>query len=139
MFHAASMLAGLALVWLVLSPSVAQLELAAGCAALVFVALISWRLGLAGRETAPYPGLPRRAFMAIQRAPATVRESIRTVRAMFALPQPALVQMRSRSASGAARASAVRALCANPGTLVVEAGADTVLLHVIDEQAFDSG
>jgi multisubunit Na+/H+ antiporter MnhE subunit len=139
MIHAASMLAGLAIVWLVLSLSLERAELAAGAVSVSCSALIAHLLGCLDREAAPYLGLARRAPLAVQRLPAVLRESLRAMGAVFSPLKPGLVRMRTRPASDIARASVARALSASPGLLVVEADDDTLLLHVNDEDRFDPG
>jgi multicomponent Na+:H+ antiporter subunit E len=133
------MLAGLAVLWLALSMSLAPPALVAGAASTVAVMLFAVLVGVLDREGAPYLALPRRAGRVLRRIPAVLRESVRASRAVFSPLRPALVRMRTRYASEAARASAIRALSASPGIVVVEADEDAFLLHVNDEDRFDPG
>ena len=139
MIHAASMLAGLAIVWLVLSFSLERADLAAGAVSIFCSALLAHLFGRLDREAAPYLGLMRRGALALARMPAVVRESLRAMGAVFSRLKPGLVRMRTRPASDLARAAVARALSASPGVLVVEADDDALLLHVNDEDRFDPG
>jgi multisubunit Na+/H+ antiporter MnhE subunit len=139
MLHAAAMLLGLILIWLALTQrAVAPLDWAlAGLVALAAL-LIAWRFGGLGRGFARTPQV---LVLGASRANAIWRGAVGTVRAAIAADvtlQPALVRVKSRVTGAEARAMLADMISAAPGQVVVEADADGLLLHVIDEEAVDA-
>jgi len=138
MLHAAAMLTGLFLIWIVLTQrafSLVDLGLAAAIA-LVCV-LAAWRFGGVSRAFARNPLL---LWLRLSRAGAVLQGAIATVRAAIAADvtlKPALVRVRSRVTGQGARAVLAEMISATPGQVVVEADADGLLLHVNDEDGVD--
>lgn len=138
MLHAAALLTGLCVLWLLATQRLASAQdagVALG-AALFCVALAS-RLGGAGSGFARAPQI---LFAAVRRVGAVLRGAISVVRAAVAADvtlRPALVRVRTRSAEASDRAAFANMISATPGMAVVECDPDGLLVHVIDEEAMD--
>jgi multisubunit Na+/H+ antiporter MnhE subunit len=129
MLHAASLFVGLLIVWLLAagnSPVASQLWIAAPAAlACTFAAL---RLGGVDPNLTRTPG---RVLLWIRQWPLLFSAALKTVRIVFSRNMdlnPALVRVRAVQRVEAALAS-------SPGRIPVEADADGVLVHVLDEDA----
>jgi multisubunit Na+/H+ antiporter MnhE subunit len=135
MLHAAALFAGIFALWVALTgrvASAADLAMAAGAAA-TCVAIAAWVSGVRGNA---FASAPQRMLLAAGRAGAVLRGAVSTIRAALAADitlNPALVRIKTRSRSASAIAFA-NMISAAPGSVVVEAELDSVLVHVIDEE-----
>jgi multisubunit Na+/H+ antiporter MnhE subunit len=139
MLHAAAMLCGLVILWMLASQqwSSPQAWLIAAGASFACVAVAA-RLGGVSES---FWRAPRSAIVALSRAGAVLRGAVATIRkavsANVAL-NPALVRVRTRMTRSSERAAFASLLTATPGMAVVETDADGFLMHVIDEDSIDA-
>lgn len=138
-FHAAAMLIGLALLWLLYAQralTALEFALAFGVAAVCVV--LALRFGGAG---CGFSQAPARIGLAFARAAAVMRGALTTMRAAVAADvtlAPALVRVKTRATSAESRAALADMISASPGMVVVETDLDGFLVHVIDEDAVDT-
>ncbi len=139
MLHAAAMLIGLWLIWLLLAPAPLSAESAAAGALAAFVSvLIASRFAQLSHA---FSHAVQLALLAIGRAGAVLRGALATIRAALAADvtlRPALVRVKLRPSSELARAALTDMISAAPGSLVVDADGDGLLAHVLDEHAIDA-
>lgn len=139
MLHAAAMLAGLLLVWFALTQrAVSVTDLALAGVAAGACLLLAWRFGGVGRA---FLRAPRLLVLRLRRVGAVLRGAVSAVRAALAADvtlKPALVRVRSRASGAGARVVLAEMISAAPGQVVVEADADGLLLHVMDEDRVDA-
>lgn len=141
MLHAATLLIGLWVVWLVLTQGWSTPEIAIGGGVALLCAAISARLGGIGRGGRAFAYAPRLILLALGRTRAVLSGAFSTLRAGLAgdvTLQPALVRVRLRPASDFTRAALADLISAAPGAVVVEADADGLLVHVLDEEAIEA-
>ena len=138
MLHAAAMLLGLCVLWLLATQrfhSIADIAIAIGAAALCV--LVAARTSGIGRAFARAPW----AFStAVARTGAVLGGCLATMRAGLApdMPiKPALVHVRTRG-RGPERAAFADMLSATPGLAVVDTDPDGLLVHVMNEDAIDA-
>lgn len=138
MLHAATMLTGLWALWLMLTQRWAGAgELGLGLAAALLCVLIAARFGGLGSSTFSL-GI---VALALRNWPTVFRGALATLRAAVAADvtlRPALVRIKPRPSSQDARAGFAGLISAAPGTLVVEADADGLLVHVLNEDSVDA-
>jgi len=139
MLHAAALLGGLLVLWILVThrASSPQDWVIAGAAALACV-LVALRFGGSSRA---FARAPRLFALNIARAGAVVRGTLSTLRAAVSADvtmKPTLVRVRSRARGVAERASFANMISATPGMAVVETDADGLLVHVINEDAIDA-
>ncbi|HWA00126.1 MAG TPA: Na+/H+ antiporter subunit E [Caulobacterales bacterium] len=140
MINAAAMLACLLGVWLLLTQRAATPE-ALGASVLVALGcvLISVRFGVVGGRGV-FSAAPRLLMLAVSRAGAVIGGALAIVREALAADvrlQPALARVRTRSSSALAQAAFADLVSAAPGAVVVEADAESLLVHVLQEDAID--
>lgn len=139
MLHAAAMLSGLFVVWMLWTQGWSSLvEAGVALGAAVAVVIVMARFGGIGAAFARGPGL---AIASAASAGQVMRGVVRTVRGALAADvtlNPALVRVRTRAASGEARAALANLISAEPGLTVVEIDAEGLLVHVTDEDAADA-
>lgn len=139
MLHAAAMLTGLFLIWLAITQrGFSLVELGFGAAAALACLVAAYRLGGVGRA---FARVPRLLLLRLARAGAVARGALTTVRLAIAADlslKPALVRVRSRVTGAGARSVLAEMISAAPGQVVVEADAEGLLLHVIDEDGVDA-
>jgi multisubunit Na+/H+ antiporter MnhE subunit len=140
MLHAAAMLAGLFLLELIAtqySPSPYRFVIAV-IVALMCVAAAA-RFGGVGRNAFSYA--PQFLRLVLARSGAVVRGSLSVIRAATAADvtvKPALVRIKARSGDPFSAAAVADLISAVPGMIVVEADADGLLVHVMNEDAVDA-
>lgn len=139
MLHAAAMLAGFFVIWLLLAQRLGGLAdvALAGVVAAACVAVAA-RFGGVSAAFARAPGL---VWLALARSGEVARGALATLRAAAAADvtlKPALVRVRTRADSVEARAAFADMLSASPGMAVVETEADGFLVHALDEDAVDA-
>lgn len=139
MLHAAAMLTGLFLFWLALTQrGLNAAEAAIGFAAALACVLFALRFGGVGRG---FSRAPRLLILRLSRAGYVARGAVRTLKAAISSDvalTPALVRVRSRVGGAGARAVLAELSSAAPGEVAVEADAEGVLLHVLNEDAVDA-
>jgi len=138
MLHAAAMLLGLCLLWLLTTQRFNTIEdfAIAGAAALMCT-LIAMRVGGVG---AAFARAPRALLTMASHTGAVLRGSLATLRAGLAADvtlTPTLVHIRTRG-RGAERAAFAHMLSATPGLAVVETDPAGFLVHVINEDEIDA-
>lgn len=139
MLHAAAMLCGLVILWMLATQHASSPQdwAIAGAAALACVA-VGMRFGGASRA---FSRAPRLFALNVSRAGAILRGTLMTLRAAASADvtmKPTLVRVRTRAQSVAERASFANMISATPGMAVVESDMDGLLVHVIDEDAIDA-
>lgn len=139
MLHAAAMLCGLVILWMLATQHVSSPQdwVIAGVGVLACVAVAA-RFGGLSRA---FSRAPRLFALNAARAGAIARGTLATLRAALSADvtmKPTLVRVRSRAQSVAERASFANMISATPGMAVVEGDADGLLVHVIDEDAIDA-
>jgi len=137
MLHAAAMLFGLAIIWLIATGGFSRAEdiIVAVGAALVCV-LVAWRSGSLGG----FSHAPRGLYAAAVRSASVLSGAVKTIRAALAADitlQPALVRIKTRG-RGAERVAFADLLSATPGSVVVETDPEGFLVHVMNEDAVDA-
>ncbi len=139
MLHAAAMLTGLFLFWLALTQrGFGAVEMAIGFAAALACVVFAQRFGGVGRG---FSRAPRLLILRLSRVGAVAHGAVRTLKAAISSDvalTPALVRVRSRVGGAGARAVLAELISAAPGEVAVEADAEGVLLHVLDEDAVDA-
>ncbi len=141
MLHAATILIGLWMVWLLLTQGWSAPDIAIGAGVALLCVAISARLGGVGGGGRAFAYAPRLIFLALGRVRAVLSGAFSTLRAGLAgdvTLQPALVRVRLRPSSDFARAALADMISAAPGAVVVEADADGLLVHVLDEEAIEA-
>lgn len=140
MFHAAAMLLGLFVVWLLSTQawSTPQ-DLAIAAAAAIACAAFAVRFG--GMTRNPFGRAPQFAMLVLSRAGVVMSGALVTIRAALAADvtlRPALVRVKTRASRPLARAAFADMISAVPGAVVVESDVDGLLVHVIDEDGVDA-
>ena len=139
MLHAAAMLCGLILLWMLNTQAWSSPQawaIAAGAS--LFSVLIALRLGGASPAFARAPGL---LLLVVARCGAVVRGALSTMRRAVSADvtlNPALVRVKMRAPRAVERASFAHTITATPGMAVVETDADGLLLHVMNEDKIDA-
>jgi multicomponent Na+:H+ antiporter subunit E len=142
MLHAAAMMIGLWAIWLVLTQTwmTPGDVLAGGAIAFVCMWVCAFFGGL-GRGGGLFVHGPRLVLLALGRLGQVLNGAVTTTLAAFAPGsslRPALVRVKLRSSSDFARAALADMIGAAPGAVVVEADAEGLLVHVLDEEAIDA-
>jgi multicomponent Na+:H+ antiporter subunit E len=138
MLHAAAMLLGLCILWLLSTQrftSAQDVALAALAASACVLAAAR-----AGGVGSAFARAPRALLTIVSRAGAVLGGSVATMRAAVAADvtlKPALVRVRTRG-RGAERAAFADMLSATPGMVVVETDPDGLLVHVMNEDSIDA-
>ena len=142
MLHAAAMLIGLWAIWLLFTQGWSSVDEAAiGAGAALVCVLVSARFGGLGRGGGVFANTPRLMLLALGRIGAVLSGAMATIRAGLAADitlKPALVRVKLRPSSDFARAALANMIGAAPGGIVVEADAEGLLVHVLDEDAIDA-
>jgi multisubunit Na+/H+ antiporter MnhE subunit len=129
MAQGAAMLAGLVLLWFLLSPRIDAASVAIGVAVALVAAIGGrWLTGPARKPEAA----PAAARVRVRSAGA-LRRILAGVLAPRRMLAPSLVKLRARDE--ATRAAYARAVAGAVGVLVVEVESDGLLLHVVEEGA----
>ena len=139
MLHAASLLTGLWIIWLLATGGWRSNEDLAisGLAALCCV-VFAWR---AGGVSGALSRAPAAALRAISRIGAVFSGALSTMRAAIAADvtlRPALVPVKSRARRPNQRAAFGAMISATPGMAVVDVDPDGLLVHVLNEDAVDA-
>lgn len=140
--HIVALLASFAGLWIILFGAprdAAGVAMAAG--AIVFVLLWTARFGGVDRESAPLWRWLRLAPMTARRVLSSARGAAATSRMAIAADvplRPALVRVRLRPQSDAARGALAHFISAEPGGVVVDVDGDGLLVHVLQEHAIDA-
>lgn len=140
MLHAAAMLLGLFVLWLLSTQawSTPQ-DLAIAAVAALACAAFAARFG--GLTRNPFGRAPQFAMLVLGRAGAVMSGALVTIRAALAgdvTLKPALVRVKMRASRPLARAAFADMISAVPGAVVVESDVDGLLVHVIDEDGVDA-
>lgn len=139
MLHAASMLTGLWIIWLLANggwrtPEDLIVSLAAALVCVAFAA----RAGGAGDG---FTRAPHALLLSFSRLSAVFRGALSTMRAAIAADvtlKPALVRVKTRTQHASDRAAFGGMISATPGMTVVDVDGDGVLVHVLNEDAVDA-
>jgi multisubunit Na+/H+ antiporter MnhE subunit len=140
MLHAAAMLSGIFLLWLLLTQRWATPTDFAFAAAAA-LACVSAGLVLGGVRDTPFARAPQVLLLTLSRAGAVFSGALSTLRAALAADvsvKPALVRLKLQASAEAVRSAFSETISAAPGVVVVDSDADGVLAHVIDEDAVDA-
>lgn len=139
MLHAAAMLFGLVILWMLVTQNVTSpQDWAIALAAAVACVAVGMRFG--GVSSA-FSRAPRLLVLNASRLNAIVRGALTTLRAAASADvtiKPTLVRVRSRAQTVAERASFANMISATPGMAVVDTDADGLLVHVINEDEIDA-
>lgn len=137
MLHAAAMLFGFVVLWLLTTQHLSSVQdgVIAAVAAAVCT-MLAWRLGGVGGA---FVRAPRAMYSTIARMGSVMGGAVSTIRAALAADvtlKPALVRIKTRG-RGDERAAFADLLSAAPGMVVVETDAEGFLAHVLDEDSVD--
>ena len=140
MLHAAAMLAGLFALGLLLTQGWASQDqaLLVFGAALASTGAAMW---LGGIRKNAFSTAPQFVVLIAARAGDVVRGALTTIRAALAADvtlKPALVSVRAEATGAFAKAAAADLISAVPGSVAVETDSDSMLVHVMNEEAMDS-
>ncbi|MGE0596623.1 MAG: Na+/H+ antiporter subunit E [Hyphomonadaceae bacterium] len=140
MLHAAAMLTGLLLLWLMFAgvPATPEAWLVAGLACVAATALVRLWSGRGFASAAPDGRALLSAMAQARGLGAGVLSTMRAALAADVTLRPALVRIKVRSESEGARAAMARIISATPGRAVVELDGDGLLAHVLQEEAIDA-
>lgn len=139
MLHAAAMLCGLVLLWMLSTQAWSSPQawvIAVGAS--LFAVVVALRLG--GPSPA-FSRAPKLLLAVLARSGAVVRGALSTMRRAVSADvtlNPALVRVKMRAPRAVERASFAHMLTATPGMAVVETDADGLLLHVMNEDKIDT-
>lgn len=137
MLHAAAMLFGFFLLWLLTTQRLASVQdVIIAAAAAVLCTALALRLGGASKA---FAHAPRAAYSTVTRMGAVLAGALSTIRAALAADvtlKPALVRIKTRG-RGDERAAFADLLSAAPGMAVVETDTEGFLAHVLDEDSVD--
>jgi multisubunit Na+/H+ antiporter MnhE subunit len=139
MLHAAAMLFGLAILWMLASQNWSSPQdwaIALGASAACI--LVALRFGGA---SAAFWSAPKLLILTGARVAAVASGALTTIRSALSADvtlKPALVHVRTRAARAHERAVFAGMISATPGMAVVEADADGFLVHVMNEDAIDA-
>jgi multisubunit Na+/H+ antiporter MnhE subunit len=135
MLHAAAMLFGLFIVWLLTAqPERSAVDITLAAAASAACVIASARFGGVGAQ---FAHAPRALGLLAARIASVFAGALRTIRAAAAADvtlNPALVRIRTRTA-GPGKALLAQTISVTPGMCIVEAGGDAILVHVLNEEA----
>jgi multisubunit Na+/H+ antiporter MnhE subunit len=141
MIHAAALIAGVAGLWLWLSPSpFSPYWLVGGAGALVFALLMAWRMRLLDREGGIYANAPGLALLSLGRIGASWRANLGLARLSAGLSvraHPALIRLKTQGDDDLARALLANVEAGDPGILAVECDDDSILFHTLVEDDGD--
>ncbi len=139
MLHAASMLTGLWIIWLLVAGGWrTNADLLISVVAALACLLFAWR---AGGVSGAISRLPAALTRAASRMGAVLGGALATLRAAIAADvtlNPALVRVKSRARAQEERAAFGAMISATPGMAVVDADPDGLLVHVLNEDAVDA-
>lgn len=139
MLHAAAMLTGLWIFWLLLTQRWhSPLELGVGVGAAALCVALALRGGGVGEAFARAPAT---LMLALSRVGALLQGAFATVRAAVAADvtlKPALVRVKTRARRSEERAAFASMISATPGMAVVDADTDGMLVHVLNEDEVDA-
>ena len=142
MLHAAAMLIGLWAFWIAFTHGwVSAQDAALGGGVALACVLISARFGGLGRGGGVFAFAPHLVFLSLGRIGAVLGGAMATIRAGLAADvtlKPALVRVKLRPSSDFARAALANMFGAAPGGVMVEADAEGLLAHVLDEEGIDA-
>lgn len=140
--HVVALLASLAGLWIILFGAPRDVAgYVAGAGVVMLIALWTARFGGVDRESAPLWRWLRLAPLTMRRIFSSARGAAATSRMALAADVPllpALVRVRLRPQSDAARAALAHVISAEPGGVVVDIDSDGLLVHVLQEQAIDA-
>jgi len=138
MVRLAAAAAGFAALWMVLRPRFDLPALLTAAAALAVLLLILQRLRLLQRGDGP--SAMSRAGLWASGLGARTANALGVIAAAFSARDaisPALVRVRTRTISPAARAAFAHAASAAPGLVAVDVGEEALLLHALREDRVD--
>lgn len=139
MLHAAAMLLGLAILWMLGAQhwsSPQDWAIALGASALAVV--VALRFGGASSAFARAPTL---LLLTGARVGSVIKGALATIRSALSADvtlKPALVRVRTRGTQAEERAAFAGMISATPGVAVVETDAEGFLVHVMNEDAIDA-
>ena len=141
MLRAAAAFFGLTLIWLLATQrfgAVGDLAIAAGAAAGAHLSGV--RFG--GGASAGFVQAPRLVWLGLSRADIVLSGAASTARAALAADialAPGLVRLKTRGVDPDTRADLATLVSATPGAVVVDADAEGLLIHLIEESEAESG
>jgi|GEM_PF-1759742 len=140
MLRAVAAFIGLFLIWLLLTGKLqtpAQLAWAGGAAALSLWAGIR----LAGAASPVFAAAPQFLLLGFARAGLALGACLSTLRAALAADvalAPGLARLKTRSTNNDVRAELANLISAAPGAVVVDADAEGLLMHLLNEDALET-
>ncbi|WP_395645355.1 Na+/H+ antiporter subunit E [Terricaulis sp.] len=139
MLHAAAMLVGLFVLWLLSVQAWSTPEdFAVAAGAALACTLVALRFAGGGHAFARGPQF---ALLIAGRARNVIAGALSAVRAALAADvtlRPALVRVKTSANGAFARAALADMISATPGSMVVDSDSESLLVHVIDEDAVDA-
>jgi len=141
MLRAAAAFLGSLLIWLLVSQrmnSLADVALALGAALTVVV--VGAHFG--GGVSAAFARAPQMLALGLSRVKTVLAGAGAVMRAAVAADiklTPGLVRLKTRSADDLTRADLATMIGGTPGNVVMEADAEGLLIHVMDEHEMDGG
>ena len=139
MLHAAAMLLGLAILWMLGAQSWSSPQhWAVALAASVISVLVALRFGGVGSA---FTNAPRLVLVAGARIGSVIGGALATIRAAVSadvILKPALVRVRTRATRADERAAFAGMISATPGFVVVDTDAEGLLVHVMNEDVVDA-
>jgi multisubunit Na+/H+ antiporter MnhE subunit len=139
MLRAAAAFAGLFLIWLLTTQHVGSGDFAIAALAVAGALLLGAHFG--GGVSGGFVHAPRLVLLGLSRVNTVLAGAASTVRAALAADvalTPGLARLKTRSADADARADLATLVSTSPGAVVVEADAEGLLIHLIDESAAEA-
>lgn len=139
MLHAAAMVIGTLLLWLLASgPAVSVDNLWIGIAAACAATLVALRFGGASGAFVRLPARLIRAPLWTQASLGAVMQTAASALAADVTIRPALVRVKTKLNDARARAILAGLVSAHPGIVVVETDREGVLVHALNEDKVDA-
>lgn len=139
MLHAAAMLLGLVILWMLGAQhwsSPQDWAIALGASALTVVVALRF-----GGASSAFAHAPKLLIVTTARVGSVIKGAATIIRAAMSadvMLKPALVRVRTRTTRAEDRAAFAGMISATPGMAVVETDAEGFLVHVMNEDAIDA-
>lgn len=141
MLRAAATFLSLLLIWFIATQRFSSVaDLAVAAVVVLSAVLLGGRFG--GGLSASFSRAPRLLLLGLSRGKTVLEGAAATTRAALAADiklSPGLARLKTRGNDASARADLAALISATPGSVVVDADAEGLLIHLINESDAESG